>query len=224
MTENRRAHLKADQLARYFAIACFVVQPSACDSTNPTLNESPDWDMSPREPPVTPPPPARLERVVAAHVGREALLGGGNPKHWEKRCSIHRPCSLFKALRPCDAKLSALDSLPSSPIDRQGQVVALRGTLALTPVVTTAAGCEPKPHDPRQPCCNEVGTAAVIQCGDTAVVLDRLGCFGDESRLCCNTPAFGQAVVAVGKLVRFPPEWGGVEWQLDDPRLCLQAP
>jgi hypothetical protein len=192
---------------------------------NPTLNEGPDWVIQQSAPPpVTPPPPALLERLVAAHVGREALLGGGNPKHWERRCSIHRACAPFKPLRQCDARLSALDSLPNSPIDREGQVVALRGTLALGPSFTTAVGCEPKPHDPRRPCCNDIGCGAVVQCADAAVLLDRLGCGGDESGQCCNTPAFGQRVVAVGKLVHITPEPGGIEWQLDDPRLCSEAP
>ena len=29
----------------------------------------------------------------------------------------------------------------------------------------------------------------------------KFSCDGDESRLCCRTPAFGQMVVATGKLV-----------------------
>jgi hypothetical protein len=191
---------------------------------NPTLNDSPEWEVPPpASPPVPPPPPARLERVLAHHVGNEARVIDGNPKLWAKGCWIQRACGPFKALRKCDANLSALDPLANFPADREGQVVALRGTLALSSLATTAMACRQQPHAGRG-CCNQVGCGAVIQYGDTAVLLDKLGCRGDDSRVCCDTPAFGEAVVAVGKLVRAPGESSGIEWRLDDPRLCSEAP
>jgi hypothetical protein len=192
---------------------------------NPTLHESPEWVIAPSAPPpVIPPTPTGLERLVATHVGREARLGGDNPKHWGNSCLTQHACAPFKVLSQCDARLSPLDSLPNSPVDHQGQIVALRGSLTLAPVITTARACRPKPHDPAALCCNQIGTAAVVQCGNTPVLLDRLGCSGDESRLCCDTPAFGQPVVALGKLVRIPVGPGGIEWQLEGPKLCTDVP
>ena len=213
----------AGNLARWLAIGCFVVQPVACNK--PTLNESPDWVMPRDAPePVAPPTPALLDRSVAIRVGGQALLGVDNPKRWEKRCAVQRACAPFKALSHCDPKLSVLDSLGTSPGDYAGQAVALRGTLSLGPYVTTAVACQPMPRDHRRPCCNQVGTPAFIQCGNTPVLLDGLGCRGDESRLCCDAPAFGQAVVATGNLARSPGGVDSIEWQLDTPKLCLEAP
>jgi hypothetical protein len=156
-------------------------------------------------------------------VGPQARLGTGDPKRWAKRCSIRRACPPFEALRRCDAALAALDFLSNSPADREGHVVALRGTLSLAPLITTAAACRPQPRDLGQPCCNQIGSAAVVQCGSIAVELDRLGCTGDDSGLCCDTPAFGQHVIATGKLIHIPLGPGGIEWQLNDPRLCVEA-
>lgn len=48
-------------------------------------------------------------------------------------------------------------------------------------------------------------------------------CSGDDSRLCCTAPAFGQEVVAIGKLV--PPRSDipreRKRWHLRDVDLCL---
>lgn len=166
--------------------------------------------------------PHVVERLVAKAVGGEARLGDDEPKRWEKRCSIQRACSPLAALGPCDPALTVRDS-PANSNDGDGKTIALRGTLSLGPIVTTAMACEPKLRDPRRRCCNQLGTRAILQCGDASVGLDKLGCAGDESRLCCDAPAFGQTVVAFGKLRRFPAEPGGIEWQLDEPKLCLEA-
>gem|GEM_PF-4975969 len=48
---------------------------------------------------------------------------------------------------------------------------------------------------------------------------------GDESRQCCDVPAFGQTLVASGTLQAIPPELrkGGIAWELKDVELCQSA-
>ena len=204
-------------------IVCLAASLPACEG--PRVTES-RTDLAMKHSATAPsapwPAPTILERLVAEHEGSEARLRGGDPKKWSKGCLIQRSCQPFKPLPQCEAQRSAVDSFGSSA-NRVGQVVALRGMLNLAQVLTTAADCAPQAHDSGRPCCNKVGCGAVVQCGDTAVRLDGLGCGGDESRLCCNTPAFGQSVIAVGKLIHIPIEPGGIEWQLEDPRLCSEA-
>jgi hypothetical protein len=52
-------------------------------------------------------------------------------------------------------------------------------------------------------CCNSTSKQALLadENGLGSALLPNLGCFGDESRLCCNVIAVGQHVVARG-LVR----------------------
>jgi hypothetical protein len=55
--------------------------------------------------------------------------------------------------------------------------------------------------------------------------LDDVVCGGDESRLCCNVPAFGQKVVATGKIeAETEPDLvlRGSRWALTDVSLCTQ--
>ncbi len=55
------------------------------------------------------------------------------------------------------------------------------------------------------------------------IKLDDVRCIGDESRVCCDLPAFGASVIAVGKLVRAGwLERYGIEWSLKDVRLCTE--
>jgi hypothetical protein len=52
-----------------------------------------------------------------------------------------------------------------------------------------------------------------------AIVLFNFGCGGDESRLCCNAPVFGQRVVALGVLTRYDAP-KGIHWGLENATLC----
>jgi hypothetical protein len=49
-------------------------------------------------------------------------------------------------------------------------------------------------------------------------LLDGYECSGDESRLCCDLPAFGQTVVARGML------WRHNGWRLQDLTICEVDP
>jgi hypothetical protein len=55
-----------------------------------------------------------------------------------------------------------------------------------------------------------------------SLVLEDFVCGGDDSRLCCMAPAYGQSVIATGRLSR---EYGGstAHWRLREVRLCLDS-
>lgn len=52
-----------------------------------------------------------------------------------------------------------------------------------------------------------------------------LHCAGDESRACCNAPAYGQTVVVTGRLEREHDSWGNGSglWQLASASVCQEA-
>ena len=51
----------------------------------------------------------------------------------------------------------------------------------------------------RQHCCNHCWKQAVLVVEDgSKLEIPKVGCFGDESRLCCNVPVRKQKVVATG--------------------------
>jgi hypothetical protein len=56
--------------------------------------------------------------------------------------------------------------------------------------------------------------------GESFVAIADARCGGDESRLCCELPAYGQFVVVTGTLM--PPSskrW----WTLANPQICVAA-
>jgi hypothetical protein len=53
-------------------------------------------------------------------------------------------------------------------------------------------------------------------------LLGGIGCFGDESRLCCDVAVHGQTVIATGKLLRREPDpfEGPQTHRLEDAKIC----
>lgn len=208
---------------------CILAQVVGCNEKDSVRKptEGVSWPPEPvlsRTASVSPPSTLESTDLVAVPVGREARLGSDFPDRWSSRCAVQKACASLKALPRCASNLAVLDSLPASSIDSR-QPVALRGRLALSTVTTTAVACkEPSVREPRKNCCNSVGASALIRCGETAVRLDSLGCAGDESRLCCNTPAFGQAVVAMGTLRPAENSGQSPSWELLNPNICLETP
>jgi len=52
-------------------------------------------------------------------------------------------------------------------------------------------------------------------------------CGGDESRACCTVPAFGQTVVATGRIIEENDQavtGRGGRWALAEPTLCTESP
>jgi len=112
-----------------------------------------------------------------------------------------------------------------------GEMLAVRGALALTFGITPGRGCRYQ-RDDVHVCCESVRAPALVVSGSAppgeamprGVELKRLGCEGDESRLCCDVPAHGQRVIAAGRLAESRlPSAQGIRWSLTDVELCEEA-
>jgi hypothetical protein len=154
----------------------------------------------------SPPPPSNL--TVAKQVGRSAVLPSSqSSREWPNHCQIHRECPPVAALKRCLGSRYALDAFRVASL-REAERVVVRGPLWIGgPLISTKVKCRDGG------CCNSFG--ATITVG--SIVLDGVGCTGDDSQVCCTAPAFGQVVTASG-VVRLVDS----EWTLLSPELCVQ--
>jgi hypothetical protein len=67
--------------------------------------------------------------------------------------------------------------------------------------------------------CGKAGSVIAIGGTEVKLLLENMVCHGDDSRLCCGVPAYGQPVVATGRLR----ERDGT-WSLHEPTLCVESP
>jgi hypothetical protein len=124
-------------------------------------------------------------------------------KAWPKERRIHRGCSAPRPIPKCAPELkgSSWASIRPRAPSLRDQAVVVQDRLLVGPGGKSAR-------------------AVVVGEGDRPLHFWGLGntpsCGGDESRLCCNTPAFGQTVVVKGVLT------GSNEngWGLQNPELC----
>jgi len=120
---------------------------------------------------------------------------------WNPRCQIHRPCEAIKPLQPCPAemKTSVVPVPIAFPEDEGNDVIlSVAGRLFQDQTIeSTAKACSSATAE--QLCCNRTSQEAHLA-GEPGIgfKLPKLGCFGDESRLCCNIIVTGQRVVATG--------------------------
>jgi hypothetical protein len=70
-------------------------------------------------------------------------------------------------------------------------------------------------------CCNRVG-GSIMMAGTPPLRLEGLYCSGDDSQVCCNAPAYGQTLVATGKLEPGINGSGENVWKLVAPTLCQE--
>jgi len=68
-------------------------------------------------------------------------------------------------------------------------------------------------------CCNQARSAVVLGGATETLALEGFQCSGDDSQVCCNAPAYGQMVVATGRLARNASN-PAIRWTLQDARLC----
>jgi hypothetical protein len=150
---------------------------------------------------------------------------------WGPLCLLHRTCaSSTTALPRCEASLRATTWSELSPTAGAmvGQTVTVRGALRVSPQVTcTAVLC-----GALRPCCNDCFARFVLESEGAKNPLwvdsfftGRWSCTGDDSRLCCEHPAVGQTIIAVGVLEAYP-RWctGHCLYSLREPALCEVAP
>ena len=142
---------------------------------------------------------------------------------WADECRIHRPCKDVSPLPPCprDMKTST-PPVPATLPPGSEMTYSVAGRLQFEQDLYTMARCAPSW---RQHCCNQGAKEAFLVVEDGArFVLPKVGCFGDESRLCCNVPVKEQRVVATGVMqVKTSSETRADSWRWgfqDEVTLC----
>jgi len=156
--------------------------------------------------------------VRARKVGKFAVIDQRGP--WYPPCRIHRACKeKADPLKPCQAgqKARAWADFAAGAIDFKDRDVELSGRFELErDFFSSAVQCG------EGVCCNHVEKAVVLDGEPNGLVLERFGCSGDESRLCCNVIATGQAVIVRGTLVNTRPV-PPLTWKLTGVSVCELA-
>jgi hypothetical protein len=159
---------------------------------------------------------------------RAAVLDLQDPRSSGPRCRVLRDdCKPFAPLEPCTAGLEPIEAseLASFVPPVSGERVSVRGALGLALTSSTFGACR-QPTPGLTNCCNITSTQVFVGGVANGVRLDRFSCYGDESRLCCQVPAFGQVVVATGRIMKetdaFALHRGG-RFVLADATLCTEA-
>jgi hypothetical protein len=137
---------------------------------------------------------------------------------WPGECLVHRAClAAPPALPVCDARAEVpawADLLPRAT-GLVGTRIVVRGALSVGS--GGRAFCRPD-----EPCCGRNTRAVVVGAkdldADGLLFVEKLGCEGDDSRLCCNVPAYGQQVRVEGQLARA----GAGDYQLKSPHMCQE--
>lgn len=146
------------------------------------------------------------------------------PKEWKPGCLVHRACPVKEQPLPaCAPEKTALrwSELQFQAEALAGKSVEVKGVLGLAPTASTSnlnKKCAP------DTCCHALRMAMTLEGEPTSLPLVGMTCTGDDSKLCCSTPANGQTVIANGRLTKAP-AGGAAKWQLSDPTLCeVQIP
>jgi hypothetical protein len=160
---------------------------------------------------------------VASRSGTAASVDTRKKEDWPRRCQIWSTCLPLKKVPLCAASLHWVDVAEVSTEQAPGAVgsrVSVRGALGLLGGLVQAPYC-----DRSKLCCTRRTSNAFLGSEPHGLFLSDHGCVGDESRQCCDIPAFGQTVVASGTLQAIPPELrtGGIAWELTDVMLCQAA-
>jgi len=137
---------------------------------------------------------------------------------WPKECLVHRACSqLPPALPTCDARagVAAWTDLLARASGLLGTRIVVRGRLAV-------GRSHREPCSWNATCCPNTSRAVVVGAtdldADGLLKLENLECRGDDSRLCCNVPAYGQQVRVEGTLERA----GVSDFWLKAPQVCQE--
>ena len=154
--------------------------------------------------------------IRARKVGKFAVIDERGP--WDRMCLIHRACKHQKLepLRPCEVGQTARPwaDFVAGAIDFDGKDVEVSGRLEFqSGFFSTAVQCG------KGVCCNSYQKGVVLDGEPNGLVLENFGCAGDESRLCCNVLATGQAVIVRGTLVNTRPA-PSLAWSLKSVFVC----
>jgi len=146
--------------------------------------------------------------------------------------SARTPFGLWK-LPPCagdnDPGRSVAEIL-SKTQSLSGGVVRVRGALGVGPLYDAPSVADLEMQnksahkcDPATECCKWTWSPVLVGGPDGALSIEHRSCFGDESRACCNAPAYGQNVIASGVLVPEQRYIRTVGWRLVNVTLCEEG-
>lgn len=148
---------------------------------------------------------------------QSAVVIASDPNLWSRECLVWAGCKVPPALVPmCSASVKALDwpDVLASADALSGHIVSVRGPLVAGYYgVTLPVSCAG--------CCLPSSRSVFVWGGITPLLLPEFQCKGDGSADCCDVPAYGQTVVATGRL-----EWedkiygSGSGWKLTGVSLC----
>jgi hypothetical protein len=176
--------------------------------------------------------PAPAPPLVAASFRKAAIFDAPPPSGttWAPSCGIHSGCPQpTPALPACAARTAAVpwSKLEAGAKLLGGKVVTVSGPLTLGTIVRgrgfRAADKQPSGALISVPCragecCRHLPRPVEIGGGRDGLKLQSLECRGDDSRVCCPVPAFGQTVVATGTLAQLR----SGRWMLTGPQLCVR--
>lgn len=150
-------------------------------------------------PPGAPEVPLPIALEPLPKVTETAVVASENASGYSASCLVRKGCDFGPApLSACAPDLPASDweTLRGSAKAHIGELVHVRGPVAVGSQLSTAMGCQAPDGIG---CCN--GTIAAVVLGAApALRLDGLFCEGDGSAACCNAPAYGDTLVASGRL------------------------
>ena len=153
-------------------------------------------------------------------LGDMAVLEGTDASRLKQECQINRPCAQpLRKLPRCKAgdKAHPTSEILAAASSLVGKVVRARGPLGVGALRPENIGMADILCDPAVRCCGRARAPIAVGTNDGMLALVGLNCSGDESRACCDAPAYGQIVIATGKLERVDAAQG---WRLANASVC----
>jgi hypothetical protein len=168
-------------------------------------------------PPDDPAAPVRIAFEQITLPGKPVLdAPAPSPAGWPAVCDVHFACEFQpKPLAACapNAKAVAWSELATRVTRMANKTVSVRGPLVVGPVNPEAAQRDLG----EQVLCGRRGRWIAIGGAEVDLLVENMACYGDDSRLCCSAPAYGQPVIATGRLG----ERDG-RWTLHEGRVCAE--
>ncbi|HEV3192969.1 MAG TPA: hypothetical protein VGY54_20825 [Polyangiaceae bacterium] len=154
-----------------------------------------------------------------------AIFGSTDGSGWSDGCMARRGCTVVPGHVPRCAKgisVQGWSDLLASAETLSEKVVHVRGPIGVASMSTRLGvrACS-KPM-----CCNSMAGSVVLGGAPRTLGLEGLFCAGDISLACCNAPAYGETLLATGRLTResSPTGFAASGWTLTDVSLCTEGP